>query len=319
MLNILHLPNVVGGHPVALANAETRLGATSHSLSLTNSPYGYQPNIQLNIDQVSQMRGWFRRFDQFFKLRKKYDVFHFNAGSSLLNTRRAGLDLADLRYYPKNSIKIMTFQGSDSRLEYSEILEESLRAEAEKPFLEDAKSSVPRSRLPKTHAMSMKHIYKQPREIALTKLAEADIVIDQRSWSEDGGVVLPWRHLPGGDSDNYFGKEPPDYGPTFFAYFILQHIGGLVSCLETHRVDGLRRLMLIIMILVNRSSENQLKRLEADPTDTFKDEDEKSTKSRGIILSPQCYQRLRLKKPNKRLAYLRTLSLLRYNFNSTKT
>ncbi len=141
-LRILHLPNVVGGHPVALANAETQLGATSHSLSMTNSPYGYQPDIQLNIEQIGRMRGWSRRIFQFLKLRNKYDVFYFNAGSSLLNTKRAGFDLVDLKYYPRNSIKIMTFQGSDARMEYSDTLENSLRIETEKPYKQDAKRTI---------------------------------------------------------------------------------------------------------------------------------------------------------------------------------
>lgn len=142
MLRILHLPNVIGGHPVALAQAESSLGSLSHSLSITNSPYNYQPDIQLSIDQLSRFSGWRKRVRNFIKLRNKYDVFHFNAGSSLLNSRRKGFELLDLKFYPKNSIKIMTFQGTDARLEYNDILDKSMTVESETTFKYAAKQTL---------------------------------------------------------------------------------------------------------------------------------------------------------------------------------
>jgi hypothetical protein len=128
-LRILHLPDVVGGHPVALSQGERELGYASDTYSLVRSPYGYSADILAKHQNGSRFVAWIERLTNFLHLRSRYDVFHFNYGSSLLNSANGRLLLADLPYYPANAKKVMTFQGSDARGSYEPVLEDSIEIE----------------------------------------------------------------------------------------------------------------------------------------------------------------------------------------------
>lgn len=117
-MRILHLPNSVGGHAPALAEGETALGAEARSLALTMSPYRYRCDIELGLQDRGRVGRLARRAAAFLSVRDRYDVFHFNFGSSLLHFPGRGLPLADLPFYPARAVKIVTWQGCDARQKY---------------------------------------------------------------------------------------------------------------------------------------------------------------------------------------------------------
>ena len=129
-LKILHLPDLVGGHPTALSLGETKLGAVSTTLSYADSPFDYASDIRLKRAKAPFPLRWAERGFEFLKQRSRHDVYHFNFGSSLLNSANGRLLLFDLPYYHKAAIKIMTFQGSEARASYENTLDASLKMEA---------------------------------------------------------------------------------------------------------------------------------------------------------------------------------------------
>jgi hypothetical protein len=129
-LRVLHLPDLVGGHPTALSEGERMLGAQSKVLSYAASPFGYAADIALTKQDGNLVQRWTERFAAFLRIRKQFDVFHFNFGRSLLTANSGRLLLADLPFYPSDAVKVMTFQGSDARLAYDASLTASLDEEA---------------------------------------------------------------------------------------------------------------------------------------------------------------------------------------------
>ncbi len=128
-LRVLHLPDVVGGHPTALAMGERALGASSETLSYTQSPFGYRPEKTLKYTASSAVMRWGERLATFARIRNDYDVFHFNFGRSLLTPSSGRWPLPELGWYARNALKVMTFQGSDARTAYDPVIEQSLEAE----------------------------------------------------------------------------------------------------------------------------------------------------------------------------------------------
>lgn len=122
-MKILHLPTSTGGNSWGLSQAERRLGHTSRVLIADDNPYQYQADIKIptefgkksRIPLLPDMRSAYRLSRTFFKIRNRYDVFHFNFGKTLLDFPRIGLDLLDLPYYPKKSKIFVTYNGCDAR------------------------------------------------------------------------------------------------------------------------------------------------------------------------------------------------------------
>lgn len=117
-MKILHLPDTVGGHVLGLTAGERRLGLDSRTLSLYRSPFGYRGEIELDL----QNRGRIGRLAGHLKAlayaRTGYDVYHFNYGSSLLHFARFGVSHLDLPLFPRDAIKVFTYQGCDARQKY---------------------------------------------------------------------------------------------------------------------------------------------------------------------------------------------------------
>jgi glycosyltransferase involved in cell wall biosynthesis len=116
-LRILHAPADVGGHARGLALAERRLGHQSDVAVFSPGPFGYEADINLDAgaDQPLPLR--FARRGRFLSAAlRRYDVFHFNFGQTLLQIRQFGHvvdELPLLRRLDKRVI--VTFQGCDVR------------------------------------------------------------------------------------------------------------------------------------------------------------------------------------------------------------
>src|SRR5262249_41551291 len=126
---ILHLPKVVGGHPVALAAGERALGHDSRALGFAGSPYGYRPDIALRHQRSDPLRRVGELVAAFLRGRGAFDVYHFNFGASLIHFPTVGVHLAELPFYGSDSVRVMTFQGSDARLDYPVALDLSIAEE----------------------------------------------------------------------------------------------------------------------------------------------------------------------------------------------
>ena len=113
-MKILHLPSNVAGNAFGLAQGERQLGLDAKALSIGKSVYDFPSDLIIPAKQtlLSQL---YHRAHVFLKTRTAYDVYHFNFGSSLIHYLSLGLNLADLPFYSKDAVKVVTYQGCDAR------------------------------------------------------------------------------------------------------------------------------------------------------------------------------------------------------------
>jgi len=125
LLKILHLPTSVGGNSYGLSRAERKLGLESDVLTTHENYLEYPSDIFLDfsITRFKSSRGFFHRTinkinllirikNYINNLNNKYDVFHFNFGSSLFG------NLFDLNFYNKKKKLVVTYNGCDCRQKY---------------------------------------------------------------------------------------------------------------------------------------------------------------------------------------------------------
>jgi hypothetical protein len=114
---ILHAPADVGGNARGLALAERELGYESDVAVFASSGLGYVADIDLQagIDQPLPVR--FARRGAFLRdAVKRYDVFHFNFGQTLLQVRQLGRVVDELPLLRRlGKTVIVTYQGCDVR------------------------------------------------------------------------------------------------------------------------------------------------------------------------------------------------------------
>lgn len=117
MTKILHLPADVGGNAWGLAQGEKQLGLNSDVFYTYASKIGYPSTRSLNLSyDMPRWRRLLKELRMFFNIRSKYDVFHFNGGSSLLPLRSSDMfRFIDLYGYPKKAKLFVTYQGCDAR------------------------------------------------------------------------------------------------------------------------------------------------------------------------------------------------------------
>ncbi|WP_292590595.1 hypothetical protein [Mesotoga sp. UBA5557] len=115
-MRVLHLPTVIGGNAWALSRAERYNGVKSDVLVTGTSIFSDKYDILLSRPKSKVLYALkIARF--YMEATKKYDVFHFNFGTSLVTSRLALLNMIDLEYlrHKKKAI-FVTYQGSDARL-----------------------------------------------------------------------------------------------------------------------------------------------------------------------------------------------------------
>lgn len=128
-MKILHLPTDVGGNAFGLSSAENHIGLQSSCLIKNATWLNYPSHINLNISQYdSKLRKFYELYKTFRSIRNKYDVFHFNFGSSLIDSNYPFLTLYDLQRYPKSKKIFMTYNGCDARQKYPTIQDRDISA-----------------------------------------------------------------------------------------------------------------------------------------------------------------------------------------------
>ncbi|HMI99757.1 MAG TPA: glycosyltransferase family 4 protein [Gaiellaceae bacterium] len=114
---ILHAPLDVGGQAYGLSRAERELGLQSDVAVFSSGPFGYGTDIDLRagIDRPIWLR-FARRGAFLARSVRKYDLFHFNFGLTLLTVRQLGHVFDELRLLKRlGKTVFVTYQGSDVR------------------------------------------------------------------------------------------------------------------------------------------------------------------------------------------------------------
>jgi len=118
-MKILHLPSDVGGNAWGLSRGERSLGFDSDVLVKDSGKFDYPADIALNLGEASFIKKGAVLLKTFFDIRNRYDLFHFNFGSSLLHSlRHPLLTHLDLPFYPKGKTLIATYNGCDARQKF---------------------------------------------------------------------------------------------------------------------------------------------------------------------------------------------------------
>ncbi len=123
-MKILHLPTRVGGNSWGLSQGERRIGLDSSVLIYDSKSLHikYKADIIVPLPEETESfqrpKLLARLLRTFFRIRNRYDVFHFNFGSSLLNIPRYGMYSMDLPFYPSKARLFVTYNGCDARQKY---------------------------------------------------------------------------------------------------------------------------------------------------------------------------------------------------------
>jgi len=131
-MRVLHLPTSVGGNSWGLSQGERRIGLTSRVLTVGRNYLQYPTDDLIILPQSEGLLGKAKSFltllNTFLKIRKNYDVYHFNFGSSLLDFPRYGIYALDLPFYPANARLFVTYNGCDARQKYPTMRRTALAA-----------------------------------------------------------------------------------------------------------------------------------------------------------------------------------------------
>jgi len=120
-MRVIHLPTSVGGNAWGLAQGERAIGLWSDVLVLFDNWLQYPADRVLfksaQNSLWSKMFGLALLMKEVYRIRKRYDVFHFNYGTSLIDLWKIGMPLLDLPFYKKGKI-VVTYNGCDARQKY---------------------------------------------------------------------------------------------------------------------------------------------------------------------------------------------------------
>jgi len=104
-----------------LAQGERALGLESNVLVVSDNWLQYPADRFLFKNAQNSLWSKMLRLailmKEVYRIRKRYDVFHFNYGTSLIDLWKIGLPLLDLPFYKKGKV-VMTFNGCDARQKY---------------------------------------------------------------------------------------------------------------------------------------------------------------------------------------------------------
>jgi hypothetical protein len=121
-VKVLHLPTSVGQNAWHLAQGEKALGADSKVLVYESSFLDYSSDIQMNLQATSNAAGKLARLARtFMAIRSKYDIFHFNFGTSLMTSRSRNVHHLDLPFYSDKAKLFVSYNGCDARQKYPTI------------------------------------------------------------------------------------------------------------------------------------------------------------------------------------------------------
>lgn len=116
-MKILHLPTSVGGNAWGLSQAERALGLDSKTLYAEQGWLRYPGDFCLVNGNVSKRKILTARLKAAFTIPQRFDVLHFNFGSTLIDFPNHSADLLDLPLYWRQKL-FVTYNGCDARMKY---------------------------------------------------------------------------------------------------------------------------------------------------------------------------------------------------------
>lgn len=127
-MKVLHLPSSTGGNAWGLAQGERMLGLDSTVLVANQNWLAYPADIALGLERRSNAGKLLGLAAAFLRERGRHQVFHFNAGMSLIHAPHRGLNQLDLPFYPSGAALFVTYNGCDARQKYPTIARTSVSA-----------------------------------------------------------------------------------------------------------------------------------------------------------------------------------------------
>ncbi len=116
-MRVLHCPTDTGGHAWGLSRAERRLGIASDVMVRRSSRQWFPADINLRLREGSLASQLVRVTDFLVQAIRRYDVFHFNWGMSILDHRSWNINYLELPLLKRLGKRIViTFQGCDARM-----------------------------------------------------------------------------------------------------------------------------------------------------------------------------------------------------------
>lgn len=109
------MPTAVGGNSWGLAQGERRLGLDARVLVRQPARAAYPYDYSLGWERRGFLAKRIKAFHTFLKIRREYDVYHFNFGTSLCDFPRLGLPLLEVPFYPPGKKIVFTYNGCDAR------------------------------------------------------------------------------------------------------------------------------------------------------------------------------------------------------------
>jgi hypothetical protein len=116
-MRVIHCPTDTGGNAWGLSRAERQLGVESDVMVRRSSWQEFPADVDLHLRD-----GWLparvaRLLLFFARAVRRYDVFHFNWGMSLLDHRSWNINYLELPFLKRSGKRIVvTFQGCDARM-----------------------------------------------------------------------------------------------------------------------------------------------------------------------------------------------------------
>jgi glycosyltransferase involved in cell wall biosynthesis len=101
-MRVLHLPTSVGGNPNGLSLALRQLGVDSKTLTINRNYLNYPTDESITNPKDKRLLRIIKQLYAFKYVFGRYDIIHFNAGSSLFSTRFSGVDFS-----PKGLSKVL--------------------------------------------------------------------------------------------------------------------------------------------------------------------------------------------------------------------
>ncbi|GIW53763.1 MAG: hypothetical protein KatS3mg082_0167 [Nitrospiraceae bacterium] len=116
-MRVLHCPTDTGGHAWGLSRAERKHGIESDVMVRRSSRQWFPADINLRLREGSLASQLVRVMGFVARAIRRYDVFHFNWGMSILDHRSWNINYLELPLLKRLGKRIViTFQGCDARM-----------------------------------------------------------------------------------------------------------------------------------------------------------------------------------------------------------
>lgn len=129
-LKVLHLPADIGGNTWNLAQAERARGVDSRVLVRSTAWSTGPADIRLDAGRLTPLTV-VSLATTFLNIRKKFQIFHFNFGSTLLHSLSLPFSQPELMLYPRTARVFVTYNGCDARQKFPTIARGGVSACAE--------------------------------------------------------------------------------------------------------------------------------------------------------------------------------------------